>query len=262
MLNLNLNLCIFDFFKYLKRRILHNKMFDLKSYKIHEAPDTIYYIPNFINEFEEKQLIEQIYSVPKPKWTALSNRRLQNWGGILTEKGMIQEPVPKWLSSYCERLSAIDGLFNQQTPNHILINEYLPNQGIMPHTDGPAYHPTVCTISLSSHILLDYYKPLQDNDTDDGATLEKRYMFSLLAEPRSLYILKDDMYTKYLHGIKNVDEDVLKQDTIINSNQIDKKVYEFGHALKRDARLSLTIRRVQNVTRLNANKLLFSKKQT
>ena len=33
-------------------------------------------------------------------------------------------------------------------PNHVLINEYLPGQGILPHTDGPLYVPIVVTISL------------------------------------------------------------------------------------------------------------------
>jgi hypothetical protein len=29
-----------------------------------------------------------------------------------------------------------------------------------PHTDGPLYHPTVTTVSLGDHIVLDYYRPL------------------------------------------------------------------------------------------------------
>lgn len=33
-------------------------------------------------------------SVPQPKWTQLSHRRLQNWGGIPHLKGMIAEEIP------------------------------------------------------------------------------------------------------------------------------------------------------------------------
>lgn len=40
----------------------------------------LYYIPDFITEDEEKFLLQQVYAAPKPKWTQLSNRRLQNWG--------------------------------------------------------------------------------------------------------------------------------------------------------------------------------------
>ena len=31
--------------------------------------------------------------------------------------------------------------------NHVLVNEYKPGDGIMPHTDGPAYVPIVATIT-------------------------------------------------------------------------------------------------------------------
>ena len=33
-----------------------------------------------------------------------------------------------------------------------------------PHEDGPLYYPTVSTISLGSHTLLDFYKPLTDTE--------------------------------------------------------------------------------------------------
>lgn len=37
----------------------------------------------------------QVYDAPQVKWTQLSKRRLQNWGGLPQPKGMIQEPLPK-----------------------------------------------------------------------------------------------------------------------------------------------------------------------
>ena len=85
-------------------------------------------------------------------------------------------------------------------PNHVLVNEYTPGQGIMvcvcvcvcvcarvwtvhihcvihhysisftlcqPHEDGPLYSPTVATISLGSHTLLDFYSPITTVDTVD-----------------------------------------------------------------------------------------------
>lgn len=54
----------------------------------------MYYIPNCITEEEECKLIQNIYSAPKPKWTCLSNRKLQNWGGVPHPKGMIPEEIP------------------------------------------------------------------------------------------------------------------------------------------------------------------------
>lgn len=58
-------------------------------------PDTVYYIPNFITEIEEQEIIDKVNNAPIPKWTQLSCRRLQNWGGIPHPKGMIAEAIPQ-----------------------------------------------------------------------------------------------------------------------------------------------------------------------
>lgn len=53
-----------------------------------------YYFPNFITMSEEEEIIKCVNKAPQPKWTQLSNRRLQNWGGIPHPKGMIAEEIP------------------------------------------------------------------------------------------------------------------------------------------------------------------------
>ena len=97
---------------------------------IYQVPNTIYYIPNFISPEEEAGLIGNVLSAPKPKWTYLANRSLQNWGGLPHPKGMVPERLPDWLTVYTRRLGKM-GLFEGKEPNHILMNRYEPNQGIM-----------------------------------------------------------------------------------------------------------------------------------
>ena len=44
--------------------------------------------------------------------------------------------------------------FGTVKPNHILLNEYLPGQGISPHLDGDLFYPTIATVSLGNSILI------------------------------------------------------------------------------------------------------------
>ncbi|KAL1274996.1 hypothetical protein QQF64_027810 [Cirrhinus molitorella] len=217
---------------------------DLEKYIVKEAPPTVYYVPNFITEAEEEYLLQQVYRAPKPKWTQLSGRRLQNWGGLPNLKGMLAEKLPDWLLQYTEKISAL-GAFAGKTANHVLVNEYKPGEGIMPHEDGPLYHPTVTTISLGSHTLLDFYKPVCQTQSEIPQTEASRYMLSLLVQQRSLLILQDDMYKIYLHGIHGVCEDILSE-RVVNLSSTGAQV---GDTLPRSTRVSLTIRHVPKVIR-------------
>ncbi|CAG8663602.1 4339_t:CDS:2, partial [Racocetra persica] len=192
--------------------------FDLDKVRVSNV-NSAYYIKEFITEQNEQELLnkilmpptpnQQIFSAPKPKWVVLKNRsevsaytinfvkhdRLQNWGGIPTERGMLSEPLPPWLTTCTfPKFSAL-GLFNEcekfKLPNHCLINEYESGQGIMPHEDGPFYYPTVVTVSLKSHTILDFYKRLDsmnctmaNTNNCENKSYYRAPEFSLLLEPR------------------------------------------------------------------------------
>jgi len=150
-----------------------------------------------------------------------------------------------------EELNVFDG----REANHVLVNEYKAGQGILPHLDGPLFYPTITTISLASHTLLDFYRPMSnsaDSPQEDGAienaqnetSFESRYMMSLLLHPRSLVIFKEDMYNVYLHGIKETSHDTVSHTTI---NPDKSKATAIGQTLERSTRISLTIRHVPKV---------------
>ena len=133
-------------------------------------------------------------------------------------------------------------------PNHCLINEYLPGQGIHAHEDGDAYHPVVATVSLGSHIVLDI-KP-KKNDTT-GGKLGDMQRWRVLQEPRSLLITTGELYTGCLHGIREVemDED-LGENNIANWNMLGDKTPFAGGQTVREPRVSLTFRDVIRVKKL------------
>ncbi len=104
------------------------KIDSLESHVVADCPAKVYYIPNFITEYEETDLLDMVKNAPKPKWTYLKNRRLQNWGGLPHPKGMVVDEIPAWLNEYCVKVFDL-GVFEQNKPNHILVNEYLSGQG-------------------------------------------------------------------------------------------------------------------------------------
>ncbi|KAB0802730.1 hypothetical protein PPYR_04916 [Photinus pyralis] len=207
----------------------------LHEFFVPEAPPSVFYIPEFITKEEETHILDKVYSVPKPKWTHLSNRRLQDYGGVPHKNGMICEKIPAWLELYMKRITDLK-VYGDKEANHVLINEYLPNQGIMPHTDGPLFYPTIATISCGSHTILEF-----------SCTDKRDTVCNLLLEPRSLIILQDDMYTKHLHSISEVTEDEIT-DKCANLSKC--KNYKLGQIAEREVRISLTIRNVPKVCKL------------
>lgn len=133
----------------------------------------------------------------------------------------------------------------------MLVNEYLPNQGIMPHADGPLFHPVVSTISCGSHTILRFYKQITgivDSCTDGNKCEDRANMHCLLLEPRSLLIIKDDLYHEYLHSIDEVSQDTINTDVRNIDRCIQFKEY-IGHTIARKRRLSLTIRHVPKASK-------------
>ena len=85
------------------------------------------------------------------------------------------------------------------------------------------------------------YFILQDVNTDLS---DAKKVYSLLLEPRSLLVLKDDMYKNYMHGIDEAEHDEIKE-CINNLNTCGEK-YTLGQNISRSTRISLTIRNVPN----------------
>lgn len=72
---------------------------------------------------------------------------------------------------------------------------------------------------------------------------EERRFLSLLLKPRSLLVLREDMYRHHLHGIRFLTEDTVTE-RVAN---LAASGSELGDTLCRGTRVSLTIRRVPKV---------------
>ena len=202
----------------------------------------------------------QINSVPLPAWRYLSHRRLQTYPSPLTPQNtLLASPLPLWLSEpILPRLLSLPlsdeahkgHIFSNsphKAPNHVLINEYSPAQGIFPHEDGSAYYPVVATISLGSHIVLDIYA----KKGDESGEREAKPRWRILQEPRSLLITTGELYRDFLHGIMEIEVDKdLNEMCLVNWNLLGLKEDFEGGERKRGTRVSLTFRDVLKMKNL------------
>jgi alkylated DNA repair protein alkB family protein 6 len=237
----------------------------LEDVRIKCLPRSAYYIANFIREDEEKLLLNKIETAPKPRWKQLSKRRLQTWPSNLTNNTLLESPLPKWLTepvisriTSCPLSSTTQNhIFSDSPhglPNHVLINEYLQGQGIMPHKDGSAYHPVVCTVSLGAPLCLEIYATREDG------TRETEARWRIFQEPRSLLITTGELYTDFLHGIADTTEDVnLAPSTVANWDLLGAPQTILDGRSERRTRISLTYRDVLKVSRLGGKFGIFGK---
>ena len=138
-----------------------------------------------------------------------------------------------WLRLLLERLAHDTGAFGaaHEQPNHVLLNAYLPGQGIMPHQDGPLYHPGVCIVSLGAPAIMRFTRkhcdgvgaPLMVGEQAACQTpwcmllicmrWQQRVLgamqiapstkpvLSVALMPRSLLVFSGEAYENCLHGI-------------------------------------------------------------
>jgi alkylated DNA repair protein alkB homolog 6 len=213
----------------------------------------MYYIPSFLSPSKCESLLSNIASTPPQKWTQLSRRRLLSLPSSLTGKArntlLLASSLPSYLSDGILPGFRNLGIFGEsphRAPNHVLLNEYLPGQGIMPHEDGPAYHPVTATISLGSCTVLDIYLSAQ---TGQDPTCQKKWR--IVQEPGSLLITSGNCYTDTHHGIAEVEVDeAIREETVANWSLLGNRMQFQDEKIVRGLRTSLTYRDVKKVVKM------------
>jgi len=112
--------------------------------------DGLNYVPDFLTKEEDDRLLALIEA---GEWNTQWSRRTQSYGSSYDGTQSFSKEMPYWADALAERLYK-EGL----TPilcNTMLINEYLPGQGIAPHVDYHPYDRTVVSISLGSPCIMD-----------------------------------------------------------------------------------------------------------
>jgi len=193
-----------------------------------------------------------------PGWKLVSGRRLRVLGGSVQGGALTAAELPSWLLPLIERLR-LTGAYAEAEggggseggareggekrawcssssassasspaspspppPNHALVNCYASGEGIMPHEDGPLYHPAAAIVSLGSWAVLRFYsKRSEDEEGEEedgeeggeeggeGKRIDNRNVFSVALAPRSLVVFTGEAYKSLLHGIAAETEEAL-----------------------------------------------------
>ena len=223
---------------------------DIEKFRVGSIT-TAYYLPDFISDSDSTALLDSINSEGSTNpsvWKTLRTRALQCWD---SSSGPSTNILPCWLLSVTTQLCSLSIFESSQPPNHVLINRYLPDQGILHHVDGPRYLPVVAILSLSSPCLMTFRPRLC---ADEIGVQDSGDLFSVCLRPRSLLVFKDNLYTDYMHGIATgvIEEAVggsangshkgLASDEELQCVNRDLAAVSTGEVLQRGVRTSLTIR--------------------
>ena len=196
----------------------------------------IAYFDEIMSADTESALMAAIlHGVDPGRWVQLRHRRLQKWGGTVNAEGLKDvEALTPWLDSIIDTL-VLAGVYPPELrPNHVLINEYHPGQGILPHTDGPAYFPRTTTISLGSPAIM----RLAPRISDGGF----KPCQEVVLNRRSIVVFTDAAYSDYLHAISEDAEEVVGASAPCAN--LEQAKVAVGQVLPRTLRLSLTLRHV------------------
>jgi alkylated DNA repair dioxygenase AlkB len=175
------------------------------------------YQRGYLNIVEQQELITLVDQQP---WLTDLKRRVQQYGyrydyaRHLAGSGSYLGPLPTWAAILALRLHRDSHI--GQMPDQVIVNEYLPGQGISSHIDCvPCFGDTVLALSLGSSCVMIF------------THRKTKEQVELLLGPGSLLVMRGEARYEWKHGIP-----ARKADS-----------YE-GCTILRGRRLSLTLRTV------------------
>jgi alkylated DNA repair dioxygenase AlkB len=173
--------------------------------------------PGYISSAEVAQWIAQIDAQP---WLTDLKRRVQHYGYRYDYKSRRIDPdmylgaLPSWIAPLAQRL--FEEGYSPAPLDQVIVNEYLPGQGIAPHVDCiPCFGESIISLSLGGPCVM-AFSPLPS-----GADVP------LLLESGSLLVMQGEARYRWKHGIPARKSDVIA-----------------GQVIPRGRRLSLTFRQV------------------
>ncbi len=171
---------------------------------------------DFVSQSMERELIDEIDA---QIWVVDYDRRLQYYGyrnELEAPYDLVKFPVtiPPMIYKLSENI--VDRQILQEQSDQVIINEYMPGQGIRPHKDRNYFDNQICGVNLGSGCVMRFIK---NNGTE---------VVDVAIPRRSLYVMQDDARSKWKHSIPPRKKDIID-----------------GEIHYRERRLSITYRKVK-----------------
>ncbi len=159
--------------------------------KFHGVTGLTYYSA-FVEDDEARRILAAIDSRP---WLSDLKRRVQHYGykydykARRIDQSMHMGSLPDFAVPIARRL--VEGGLMDALADQLIINEYLPGQGITPHVDcEPCFGNTIITVSLGSPYLMELSRIGGDES------------FEVLLEVGSALAFSGEARYRWTHGIR------------------------------------------------------------
>jgi alkylated DNA repair dioxygenase AlkB len=174
-------------------------------------------VTEWVDQKAERELLLAVDAAP---WRGDLLRRTQHYGWRYDYKArrvdasMHLGALPSWAASLTRRI--LEERRCEHEPDQVIVNEYVPGQGIASHVDCVAcFGPTILSLSLGSTCAMEFTRPQAPTAT-------------LVLPTRGLLVLSDDARYRWAHRVPARKSDVVS-----------------GVRLARSRRISLTFRTVR-----------------
>jgi alkylated DNA repair dioxygenase AlkB len=165
------------------------------------------YLSDYITQPYHDLLIQKI---DEQSWLSDLKRRVQHYGykydykARAINKSLHLGELPDWLLNIAQRLYNEELI--SEVPDQVIVNEYLPGQGISAHIDCvPCFTDTIISLSLGSPCVMEF---------------KNINTIPILLEPKSLVVLKDDARYKWTHSIPARKTDKFNEQIISRERRI------------------------------------------
>ena len=141
-------------------RHLNHGVSDCTGLQEVDAISGLQFMEGFLTPEQQDYCVKRV-DAAVDQWRNDLSRRVQHYGWRYDYKARAITPdmhigaLPDWLADIAQQLYDETGLFDRVS-EQVIVNEYLPGQGIAMHIDHRGFGPTVCTISLLDDWEMDF----------------------------------------------------------------------------------------------------------